>query len=218
MNPACISVQNEVEHLRHVIVQQKMAIEWLHTSMLKNHGSSTNLCVPQEKQLQNHQEKNKEKLFYNDDAGGFGHSSIGNPSLYSRFESNRILKKEKFGWPSMIEIQIYLENLEIRQSHQTQKNGKKKLLPEIKEFLDQALDVQSDLFGSWCDLYQTSVSHKMATVSKAIIQHLLTWVPFIDPEKALQLESVVLLENLKRSLLRIFHKVKRLNVARKTFA
>ena len=127
-------------------------------------------------------------------------------------------------------------SLDIRQSHDGPKKKSAHqhtpMLSDIKLLLDSVLDEESFIFQQWCQLYSSTTTQKSFTLSASIIKTILTWPAILAAQEAStfgiaspsfdilghacakssifdRTETERLLENLKRCLLRIFHKVKR---------
>ena len=128
-------------------------------------------------------------------------------SLETRLSSDKSLNPTvATGWPDLKTIKSFLKNQNLKKYYGDQ--PKIQLLKEINDYLKSLLHDDSSSFLKWLELYSSSKVLKMTTLANSIIEHILQW-PHIFKDNFKGTPSAILLDNLKRALLKIFHKVKR---------
>jgi hypothetical protein len=134
-------------------------------------------------------------------------------SIESNSPSTFINQKRKgFGWPTNEEMKQFLLNQNLKKYSGEKSNSP--LLVKINFHLKNALHEDSPIFIFWIQLYSMAKAKKMTTLAESIISYILQW-PQILKDEYNDIPSTVILENLKRSLLKIFHKIKRTAVIMK---
>jgi len=131
-------------------------------------------------------------------------TSITEPLIRSVFKD-----QTPKGWPTMARIRTFLESINLKQYCQRtglQGAAKKVILNDVNQMLLRVIDADCLLFQEWVQLYKSTLLHKMATLGNGIIEHLLQWVTMF--RNFGDIPTAILLDNLKRCLLRIFHRVK----------
>ena len=128
-------------------------------------------------------------------------------SLETRLSSDKSLNPTvATGWPDIKTMKSFLNNQNLKKYYGDQ--PKVQLLKEINDYLKSLLDDDSSSFLMWLELYSSAKVLKMTTLANSIIEHILQW-PHIFGDNFKKIPSTILLDNLKRALLKIFHKVKR---------